>query len=174
MSSARPIIEVLLFGGVAVWILTAIPGAVLCVQKQEWGGFIAGFFTIGLAWVIYGAVLLPRRHLAPAVAIAGCSIVLLGGLATRPTPIVGLDGRALDNSLGGDGPFYASTPCERLAGSEWRCGRYEPAVSGPMPYRVKVNWLGCWTATRELRKRSVGPVRYKGCVSVVDSFLYLF
>ena len=171
MLSARFALEVLLLGGVLVWLMALVPAAVICVRKREWAGFLAGWLSFGLAWVVCAAALMPRRHAARALLLSAGAIVVVGALAARPAPIVGVSGNALESSVDGSDLLSESEPCEHLQASVWRCGRYDHDLSSDVPYRVEVDGLGCWEARREWRRSEVGAVRYVGCVSLIDELL---
>jgi hypothetical protein len=63
----------------------------------------------------------------------------------------------------GEGPG-----CERLAGRDWRCHRYDDSASGWLDYRVHVNSMGCWRADGSASTvREIGG-QDRGCVHLSD------
>lgn len=95
----------------------------------------------------------------------------LGFFMMRPAPVLGIDGAALQSSVGNGGSLFDSPPCRRVDGGAWRCERWDRQFSGQISYRVEVDGEGCWDATR------VGPAgedsdkRLSGCLWIFD---YLF
>lgn len=95
---------------------------------------------------------------------------LLTAFAMRPSAVLGVDGAALQNSVGGF--FGPSTPCRTLDDGAWSCGHPDRQMSGDVSYRVKVNGLGCWQATRDGYAGEGGsPKHLSGCVTILDFLL---
>lgn len=163
-------LEIFAFGAATAWLLGLIPAAWVCVRHKEWAGFIAGWLTFGLAWVVCATALLSRRTRIRALIATAAAIGVLGVFDARPTPILGMDGGSLHRSFGGGGGILLtdSGPCHNLGNSSWSCGHYDQAFSTEMPFRLEVDRLGCWKARREWRNNGVGPVRYRGCVTILD------
>lgn len=187
-------IEVLAFGVFWVWLLGLLPAVVVALLKERWLLFLAGWVTFGVTWYL-GAIPLadprsgwarrfyddeklaraedPWRHPRPGRTTAlwlgggAALIVAVGLLAARPTPLVGVDGSALQYSVGG-GSLFESGPCPRGQDGSWTCERYDSASSGAIPYRVKVGGLGCWTAVRTIRTGDEHPRRLSGCLTAWD------
>jgi hypothetical protein len=63
---------------------------------------------------------------------------------------------------------WASEPCPHEADGSWTCDVYDGAVSGTVPYRVRVGGLGCWTAIRAERIGVGSPKRLSGCLTAWD------
>ncbi len=194
--SWRLLPEVLIFGAIWIWLVGLIPAAVICLLKGRLAMFFAGFLTFGITWFLgavplseagsgwarrfYGEERLARAadpvlHPRPARTAAywlGGSVALLLGiglLSARPTPIIGVDGKALEYSVGGGGGvFFDSDPCPHNADGTWTCARYDSVVSGTVPYRVRVGGLGCWTAIRAERVGVGSPERLAGCLTAWD------
>jgi hypothetical protein len=93
---------------------------------------------------------------------------VIGVLVARPTPIVGVDGEALQYSVGGGNLLFDSEPCPHEADGSWTCDVYNSNVSGTVPYRVRVGGLGCWTAVRSGRIGVGSPKRLSGCLTAWD------
>lgn len=78
-----------------------------------------------------------------------------------------------------DGSVPADPRCSRAEqAGEWRCytPRYDSEVSGIFgaTYRVEVNWIGCWEATRiRGRAKDAFPDRAEGCVKLKDNVRFL-
>ena len=116
----------------------------------------------------------PERHLgsrragtAAAVGSILLSIVVLGLFAAYPSPILGVDGRSLEYSVGG-ASILDSKPCRKKGDGMWTCLRWDSGGSSALTYRVKVDSLGCWTAER-LGTSSEGSRRaLSGCITIRD------
>ncbi len=187
--------EVLIFGAVWIWLVGLIPAAVVCLLKERLAMFFAGFLTLGITWFLgavplaeahsgwarrfYGKerlaratdpVLHPRPARATAYWLGGSAALLLvvGIFTARPTPIIGVDGKALQYSVGGGSLLFDSQPCPHEANDTWTCGVYNSAVSGTVTYRVRVGGLGCWTAIRSERVGVGSPRRLSGCLTAWD------
>ena len=187
--------EVLLNGVFWAWLLGLVPAAVVSVLKGRLLLFAAGFLTFGITWFIaaipladadsewarrlYGEERLARaadpiRHRRPAhttaLLLGGCATLVLaiGLLAARPTPVTGVDGRSLQYSVGGGNLGVFADPCRPGDSGDWNCSAYDDAVSGMVPYDVKVGRLGCWTAVRTGRAGEGAPRRLSGCLTVWD------
>jgi hypothetical protein len=188
------VVEVLVFGTIWLWLLALFPAAVVTVLKERWLLFLTGWITLGITWFL-GAIPLadsrsgwarhlygeekraraadPARHRRPgrvtALWLGGTAalIVVIGLLAARPAPLVGVDGKALQYSL--EGPsLFDNRPCPHERDGTWTCSRHDSGYSSSIPYRVKVGGLGCWTATRTIRTGDGSPGRLTGCITVWD------
>lgn len=95
-------------------------------------------------------------------------ILVIGLLAARPTPILGVDGKALQHSVGGGILGSSTEPCQPAAGGTWNCDVYDDNVSGTVLYQVKVGDLGCWSAIHAdwTGKRTPRPLT--GCLTFWD------
>jgi hypothetical protein len=187
-------IEVLFNGVFWPWLLGLVPAAVVTLLKGRLALFCVGWLTLGLTWFVgalsladpgsawarrfYGEERLaraadPERHPLPgrtaALWVAGIVSLFLvvGLLASRPTPVTGVDGTALQYSVGGSFLDSSAQPCQRRARG-WTCGVYDSDVSGDVPYRVKMHRLGCWTATRIGSFGDPSERRLTGCVTIWD------
>jgi hypothetical protein len=163
-------LELPTFGILALLLLVAIPAAVVTAMKGRWIWFAAGLFTFGVVWVIAAVALAdpgswwartfysegqmrraadPDRHRRSARLVALwlggtlAAVLALGFLTARPSAVFGVSGEALQNSVDG----FATSPCEHRAGRVWSC-HVSDGSSSSVTYRVHVNRLGCWTATR--------------------------
>lgn len=167
------ILEVLLYGLGLFWSLGVVPAAVICALKGRWSYFWVGWITLGLVWFIGAFTQDPERPRERSwvigLTLAAVAVILvLGLLGARPTPILGLDGAALQSSVGSTGVSGGKT-CEREGGGNWTCLRHDEEFSGTVPYRVHVNGLGCWHATLLVRPdRETGPKNLSGCVGLFD------
>jgi hypothetical protein len=190
--SYRSSLEVLAFGVVCLWLVALLPAGVVAILKDRLLLFLAGWLTLGFTWFVaaipladpnsfwarrfYGEERLarardPLRHPRPrrvALAWVGGTFALLlmiGFLAARPAPILGLEGKALQDSVGGlvAGP---AKPCRPRGGAVWICAAYDREVSSMVPYWVKVGGLGCWTAVAQFPAHLREPLRRSGCVTV--------
>lgn len=186
--------EVPLFGVLLLWLLSVLPAAVITLAKGRYLMFACGWVTFGVAWIIaavalaeprstwarrfYGPERLARaadpvRHTRPRRVVLGwvggtvAAIGFLGLFAARPAPVVGINGGALQRSVG-ESPFFP--PCRRDGDSSWICHRNTVGDphSGGVPHRVFVDTLGCWRATRIGHKGAVGRSPATGCVRLSD------
>ncbi|MDX6609855.1 MAG: hypothetical protein QOF85_1780 [Solirubrobacterales bacterium] len=101
----------------------------------------------------------------------GASLVVLAFLAffaCRPTAILGVDGGALQASVGSS---LSSGACRHLHNDAWACSRHDSQFSGDVSYRVDVHGLGCWSATRIENASEPSPRHLSGCITIVD---YIF
>lgn len=195
MNGTLPV-EVLFNGVLLLYPLALIPAAVVTILKSRLSLFFTGFLTLGLTWLI-GALMLadpesdwarwfygeeklaragdPVRYPRPArttvLMTAGVAALLfaVGLLASRPAPVIGVHGKALQYSVGGGNLGSSMPPCHPAGDGVWSCERYDDGFSGTVPYDVKVNGLGCWRAVR------VGPSpgegaeeRLSGCITIWD------
>lgn len=194
--SWRLLPEALIFGAIWIWLVGLVPAAVVCLLKGRLAMFFAGFLTLGITWFL-GAIPLaearsgwarrfygeermaraadPVRHPRPARTTAywlgGSAALLLvvGIFSARPTPIIGVDGEALQYSVGGGSLLFNSQPCPHdEANGTWTCAVYDGSVSGTIPYRVRVGGLGCWTAIRSEPIGVDSPKRLSGCLTAWD------
>jgi len=188
--------ETLLNGVIWLYLLALIPAAVVTILKSRLSLFFAGFLTLGLTWVIAAAMLAepdsdwakwfyderklarsadPQRHPKPARETAlltgGAAALLLavGLFASRPAPVLGVHGEALQYSVGGGNLGSSMPPCTRADDGAWRCKRSENGFSGTVSYRVETHGLGCWRAVRVGPRPAEGaPKRLSGCITIWD------
>lgn len=102
------------------------------------------------------------------MAVAGLLVLaFLTFFALRPTTILGIDGGALHDSVGGS---VTGEPCRHLHSQIWICPRSEAqGGSGNVPYRVEVDGLGCWNATRSGGyDPEAGPKHLSGCITIAN------
>ncbi len=184
-------LEVPVFGIALLWLLALVPAAVVALLKDRLLLFLCGWLTFGLTWIVGALAIAPpdswwarrfygEEQLARAVDpirycrsrrtvllwIAGviASVTLVGFLAARPAPILGVNGDALENSVGG---FLSSGPCEHPGERVWICDVQEGS-DGVTSYRVSVRRLGCWSATRIASQGGWGRRHLSGCMNILD------
>jgi hypothetical protein len=87
----------------------------------------------------------------------------------RPAPLLGIDGRSLESSVGNGGSLFGFQlePCKK-DGEAWRCWRWDDQFSGTVIYRVDVDGVGCWHATRAGPAGEGSDKRLSGCLWVFD------
>ena len=102
--------------------------------------------------------------------------VLLAGLlltlfAVRPAPVLGVNGKALQHSVG-NSSLIGPDSCRQTPQGAWICARWDNQFSSAVPYRVSVGGLGCWHATRVGPPGDGGSAKQlSGCLTLVD---YIF
>jgi hypothetical protein len=193
-------LEVLLLGAAALWLIAALPAAVITALKEQWLLFVTGFFTLGMVWFVGAASLAEPdswwaerfydeqkralaanpgrrpgsgRTTAAAIASIVVTIGVLGLFAAYPSPILGVDGKSLEYSVGGPSYLVSPKPCQHRPAGNWICSRWEDVGSGEsgssrvVDYRVTVGSLGCWTA-RPVRGLGQGRHKFSGCVTIRD------
>lgn len=62
--------------------------------------------------------------------------------------MIGVHGKALQYSVGGGNLGFSMAPCHPAGNEAWSCQRYDSEFSSTVPYRVKVDGLGCWRGER--------------------------
>lgn len=105
------------------------------------------------------------------MAVAGLLVLaFLTFFAFRPTAILGINGGALHSSVGSS---VTGGSCRHLHDQVWTCPRSEAqGGSGNVPYRVEVDGLGCWNATRGGGyDPEAGPKHLSGCVTIANYLL---
>jgi hypothetical protein len=110
-----------------------------------------------------------RWRVRSIVAAALVVTVLAGLFALWPAPVLGINGKVLQSSVGNSsllGPD-SCTPARRGA---WTCSRWDNQFSSTVPYRVRVDGFGCWDATRVSRYAGEGgsPKQISGCIRILD------
>ena len=112
---------------------------------------------------------IPRPRRTTALWLGGSVALLLavGLLAARPTPIVGVDGDALQYSVDG-GSIVDLGPCPHEEDDTWTCSVNSYGDSSTVTYRVKVGGLGCWTAVSTEPIGAGRPQRLTGCIDAWD------
>lgn len=196
MRPAALILEVPLFGIALLWLLVLTPAAVVTLIKERLSLFLVGWLTFGIAWIIGAVALAPpdsawarrfygeerlaqaadplryprsRRTLLRWLGGAFAAVLVLGIFASRPAPILGVDGEALQKSVGGFLIGGLSLgPCERRGGRIWGCQRHDDQYSGTVGYRVSVDRLGCWDATRVGSPGEGSRKHLSGCVTLLE------
>jgi hypothetical protein len=157
-----------------VWLLGVVPAAVVTVLRGRWLLFFVGWFTAGALWFV--GALVPddrtsereRRLAGIATAALAVAFVVLGLFGARPAPLLGMDGRVLQNSVGGTFSSIGEPErCDRK-GDAWICGRYNTVSSGSVFYRVRLQGRGCWKATLVGPGWEGVPKKLSGCASLVD------
>jgi hypothetical protein len=107
------------------------------------------------------------------VSLAICGVLLavaaLGAFVMRPSPLLGVDGRSLESSVGNGSSLFGFQlePCTEKGG-EWRCSRWDDQMSSTVGYRVDVDGAGCWHATRIGPPGEGSDKRLSGCLWLFD------
>lgn len=193
-------VEIVFNGALWLYPLALIPAAVVTILKHRLTLFFTGFLTFGLTWLIGAAMLAdpesdwarwfygeaklarandPVRHPRPlrttVLMTAGiCALLLaVGLLASRPAPVVGVHGEALQYSVGNGNLGSSVPPCSPTPDGTWSCQRYDDGFSSTVTYRVKANRLGCWRAVRISSSGEGSEKRLSGCITVWDEIRLL-
>lgn len=159
-----------------VWLAALLPAAIVTLFRNRWLLFVGGFPTLGVLWFVGALAQDPDgppnlRQVVPVIAATAAAVLVLGLFGARPTPVLGIDGGALQSSFGGvDILSFDPENCHRNGGS-WTCSRYESSISGTISYRVQVDGLGCWKATRIGPSYGGNPKELSGCASLVNYVL---
>jgi hypothetical protein len=189
------LLQVPLFGATVLWLLALIPAAIVTALKERWPLFLAGWLTFGIVWLV-GALALappdswwakrfyddrklrrardperyPRSRGTTTVWIAGtlALVVAIGLAAARPSPILGVDGKALAHSVGGGSLIGSNPSCRRIDGNTWSCSRSDSQGSSTVGYRVRLHSFGCWTAKRIGGAGEGSRRRLSGCINILD------
>jgi hypothetical protein len=156
----------IVYGMLLAWLLAGM----ICAADRRWAMFIAGFFTFGLAWIVGAVWGRPWRRLLAGAALVAVVAALFGGFGARPAPVLGLDSTTLQRSVGGElaAAKGEDSGCQRLAGRDWRCHRYDDSASSWLDYRVHVNSMGCWRADGRSPARRIPNDADRGCVHLSD------
>ena len=160
------------YGIACLWLATVIPAGVVCALKQRWAFFFVGWLCLGLTWYVGALEKTDGRPWSQRAALAWAggaiaAIVVLGGFAARPSPVLGVDGRTLEFSVDGSIvlDFSEGGSCSPVDGNTWSCPVYSSEFSGTVPYEVTVGRFGCWTA----RSDSPGEREdFSGCLTLFD------
>jgi hypothetical protein len=178
-----------------LWLIALAPAAVVTMLKGRWLYFAVGWLTLGIPW-FFGALSpaapdsgwarhfydeekraraasferYPRSHRQIALWLIGAltAVAVLGLVAVRPAPILGVGGSALQHSVGGGNLGLSSTPCLHLDRNTWRCAVYDDQGSSTIEYQVKTRRLGCWTASRIGGRGEGNRRQLSGCVTIWD------
>lgn len=139
--------------------------------------FFFGWLSLGILWYIGALARRPGddpyepRRVAIVLAATVAAFLALGFFGARPSAVLGVDGNSLQNSVGDSFVFYDGSSCER-SGELWSCSRWTGSDSSSVPYRVKVNDMGCWQAVSEWDAgEGRTPKRISGCVTLYDFLL---
>jgi hypothetical protein len=187
------LVSVLIVAGVIVYLASLLPAAIVTFLKGRYLIFAAGFLTFGLAWFPAALGLAPpeswwAKHVyderqraraenperyprtgwpvRPYLIAIGGSILAIALFMLLPTPLVGVDGRALGYSVS----VLSDDACQHGPHDAWICPYFPAGGSGNVSYRVTVNRLGCWTGTRLGHGPVEGdaPREISGCISILD------
>jgi hypothetical protein len=149
-----------------------IPALAVTVIRGRWLYFWCGWLTLGILWFV-GAFAGGRddpppnpRTVAAILAAAVSAVLVFGLFGARPSPVLGLNGGALQGSVGG--ALLDSHGCRPQPGGAWMCSRYDEGGSGTVSYVVRANGLGCWHATRVGGPGEGSSQRLSGCVTLYD------
>lgn len=139
--------------------------------------FWFGWLTLGILWYIGALGRKPGqpahepRLVAGVLAVSAAAFLALGLFGARPSAVLGVDGGSLQHSVGNSFIFGSESGCER-SGRTWTCFRWDGGDSSDVPYRVKVNGMGCWQAVREGSAGERDPAkRVSGCITLYDVFI---
>ena len=160
---------VALYGTGLVYLLALVPAAVICLRKGQFAILFAGCLTLGLVWIIGATAGESRRTLGIVALVALGAAIVLGVFGARPAPVLGVNGEALESSIGNGSFFGGPKSCGRRAGV-WTCGRWDSQLSGTVSYRVHLNGFGCWHAERVGPPGEGSPARLTGCVHLGNYF----
>lgn len=158
-----------------VWLLCVVPAAVITAIRGRWLYFWCGWLTFGILWFI-GALAPdpddpPQKRRAAAIALVAMTVaaVVLGLFGARPSPVLGLDGQALQSSVGNTTLLgLGDDSCDREGDGSWTCSRFDVGFSSTVGYRVRANGMGCWRAERSTPGGEGSPKRLSGCVTLFD------
>jgi hypothetical protein len=159
-----------------LWLLTVLPAAIACFIRQQWMYFWFGWLTLGVLWYIGALARKPGedayepRQVAIVLAAVAAAFVALGLFGARPSAVLGVSGGSLQNSVGNDFILQIWSECEQ-EGEHWICKRWDGGASSGVPYRVKVNDVGCWQAVSDYVREEGRPKRVSGCVTLYDFVL---
>jgi hypothetical protein len=158
---------------VLFWAVGVIPAGVITAVRGRWLLFFCGWLTLGILWFIgalapdpEGPPRNPRWLLAPVAIVA--AMFMLGVIGARPAPVLGLNGTALQDSVGNSLLGIGEDSCDPAPGGAWKCRRYDVGYSSVVNYTVKADWKGCWHAVLQGRPTEDNPKRRSGCVSLVN------
>jgi hypothetical protein len=155
------------------WAIGVVPAGVITAIRGQWLLFWCGWLTLGILWFI-GALAPdpdarsrdPRWVLAGPVIVG--AIVVLGVFGARPAPVIGVEGEALQASVGGSLLGLVPDSCVTAPGDAWRCFHYDAGSSSNVTYEVAADWKGCWHAVLKGRPTEDNPKRRSGCVTLVN------
>jgi hypothetical protein len=92
--------------------------------------------------------------------------------AARPATVLGMNGTALQHSVGREGLAEKSgESCRHIRGSVWTCNRHDDQFSGTVSYHVTVDGVGCREADRFGPPGEGSKKHISGCVTLLA---YLF
>lgn len=96
-------------------------------------------------------------------------LVLLGVAIFRPATLLGVDAKALANSLGGE-VEHAEAKCVAVGSGNWRCKLAGGNVDG-VEYAVTTHSYGCWSGSPISRSGTADPAAMvTGCIGLADEF----
>jgi hypothetical protein len=163
--------RVAIYGIFLTYLMALAPAAVVCCRKGEWMMFILGWPTLGLAWVIGALAGQPWRRLGITAAVIVIAVAVLGTLGTRPARVLGMNGEALESSVGNGSLLGGPRSCGHWRDGSWMCSRWDDQLSGTVSYRVEVDGFGCWHARRVGPVGEGSPARLSGCVELGNYLL---
>ncbi|HWM62537.1 MAG TPA: hypothetical protein VNP96_00930 [Solirubrobacterales bacterium] len=186
---AWDIARTLLWGIAVLWVLLALPAAIVTLLKRHWLYFCVGWLTLGAVWLIGAAAwakpdswwarssyddakqaraadphqrIRAPGQLAIRTAAALALILAVGLFCSRPSLFIGVDGASLASSVGRD----SSDPCKQLSPDRWRCRAPALEESGYNAWYTVHVGNACWTATPVARSERDG--HRDGCITVFD------
>jgi hypothetical protein len=167
------ILDVLFYGAAFFWMLTVVPAGVVTCIRGQWLYFWFGWLALGALWYIGALARKPDqdsyepRQVGVVLMASAAAFLALALFGARPSPVLGLNGGALQGSIGGNliGP---SNACQPHPDGGWGCSRYDDGFSGTVSYEVHSNGLGCWQAVRVGGAGEGSRTRLSGCATLYD------
>lgn len=158
---------------VLFWAVGVIPAGVITAIRGQWLLFWCGWLTLGILWFVGalapdpdGGSRDPRWMLAPMAIVA--VMVVLGIFGARPAPVLGLNGGALQDSVGNSLLGVGEDSCDPEPDGAWECWRWDGGYSSVVSYTVEADWKGCWHAVLRGRPTEDSPKRLAGCATLVN------
>ena len=100
-----------------------------------------------------------RRELLLYFGGFGLLLAVFAAFAFRPSPILGVDGQALSDSLNNEA-FVDAPPCLEFS-EGWRCEVVDTS-GNRAALHVSVDFWGCWIG------KAGGLPRREGCITLLD------
>ncbi|MCB0857789.1 MAG: hypothetical protein KDB57_06690 [Solirubrobacterales bacterium] len=87
-------------------------------------------------------------------------------MVTRPALLAGVSADDLAHSLANTTSPGGGSNCRKADDGEWTC--WFAGQSGNARYRLEVNWMGCWEASRTETLVGEAPESKSGCIELGD------